>query len=126
MNTANASKIKHIKSQGYQVKIVHWRPVAVKHGYGTLEKTVAIAKRGQDKFQEVQETLLAEYKNIEASEVKLLPKGGETVVVLLKDGQKVVAAVAACGPKEYYNRRIQVARALGKLEKKAAAKSILI
>jgi hypothetical protein len=126
MNTSNASKIKHIKNQGYQVKIVHWRPVAVKHGYGTLEKTVAIAKRGVDKFQEVKETLLAEYKNLEAVDVKLLPKGGETVVALVKDGQTVVAAVAACGNKEYYNRRIQVARALGKLEKKAVAKQISI
>ena len=126
MNTSNASKIKHLKSQGYQVKIVHWRPVAVKHGYGTLEKTVAIAKRGQDKFREVKDSLLEEYRGIEATDVKLLPKGGETVVALLKDGKTVVAAVSTCGPKEYYNRRIQVARALGKLEKKAAANSILI
>ena len=122
----NTLKIQQIKDQGFKVKIVHWRPVAVQHGYGTLNKTVAIAKRGESKFQEVRETLLATYKNIEATDVKLLPKGGETVVALEKDGQTVVAAVVACGAGEYYNRRIQVARALGKLEKKAAAKGVTI
>ena len=60
----NTSKIKAIKDQGYQVKIVHWRPVAVQHGYGVLEKTVAIAKRGVDKFREVRDTLLEEYEKL--------------------------------------------------------------
>ena len=122
----NTSKIQAIKAQGFQVKIVHWRPVAVKHGYGTLNKTVKIAKRGEDKFQEVKETLLETYKNIEATDVKLLPKGGETVIAIVKDGQTVVAAVATCGTGEYYNRRIQTARALGKLAKKAAVCGIAI
>jgi len=122
----NTSKIQEIKNQGYQVKIVHWRPVAVKHGYGTLNKTVAITKRGLDKFCEVRETLLATYKNIEATDVKLLPKGGETVVAIVKDDKTVVAAVATCGAGEYYNRRIQTARALGKLTKKAAVCGIII
>lgn len=122
----NTSKIQAIKAQGFQVKIVHWRPVAVQHGYGTLNKTVTIAKRGIDKFREVRETLLAEYEKLEATDVKLLPKGGETVVAIVKDGQTVVAAVAACGTGEYYNRRIQTARALGKLTKKAAVRGIVI
>jgi hypothetical protein len=120
----NTSKIKAIKDQGYQVKIVHWRPVAVQHGYGVLEKTVAIAKRGVDKFREVRDTLLEEYEKLEATDVKLLPKGGETVIALVKDGQTCVAAVSTCSESEYYNRRIQVARVLGKLAKKAAAKGI--
>jgi hypothetical protein len=122
----NTLKIQSIKAQGFQVKIVHWRPVAVQHGYGVLEKTVAIAKRGEDKFREVRDALLETYKNLEATDVKLLPKGGETVIALVKDGQTCVAAVSTCPAFEYYNRRIQVSRTLGKLAKKAAAKGISI
>jgi hypothetical protein len=122
----NTSKIQAIKAQGFQVKIVHWRPVAVKHGYGTLNKTVAIAKRGIDKFREVRETLLAEYEKLEATDVKLLPKGGETVIALIKDGKTCVAAVSACSKSEYYNRRAQVERTLAKLAVKAAVCGIAI
>jgi hypothetical protein len=122
----NTSKIQAIKNQGYQVKIVHWRPVAVEHGYGVLNKTVAIAKRGIDKFKEVKNVLLEEYQKLEATDVKLLPKGGETVMALVKDGKTCVAAVAPCSSHEYYNRKIQVARVLGKLAKKAAVAGIKI
>lgn len=123
----NAAKINKLKGAGYRVKIVHWRPVVVKHGYGELPKQVTISKHGENKFANVRDELLNEYKAIEATEVKLAPKGGETVAALI-DGSGVgkVAAVVECEPTKYYNRKIQTARALGKLMKKMAAAGIVI
>lgn len=125
--TSNKDKINHLKSAGFRVKIVHWRPVVVRHGYGELRKQVAVSKHGENKFANVRDTMLEEYKVIEAMEVKLAPKGGETVAALL-DGSGVskVAAVVTCSEGEYYNRKIQTARALGKLEKKMAASGVTI
>lgn len=123
--TSNQTKIQQFKGSGYKVKIVHWRPVVVKHGYGELTKQVTVSKHGFNKFANLQEEILAEYKAIEAMEVKLAPKGGETVAALVDEntGKTVVAAVVKCSGSEYYNRKIQTARALGKLEKKMAQKS---
>lgn len=117
--TSNTSKIQQFKGSGYKVKIVHWRPVQIKHGYGELTKQVTVSKHGINKFANLRDEILAGYRAIEATEVKLVPKGGETVAALVDaQGNTIVAAVVKCSKGEYYNRKIQTARALGKLEKK--------
>lgn len=94
----NASKIHKLKgNSGNKVKIVHWRPVQIKHGYGELTKQVPVSKHGINKFTNLHDEILVEYKAIEAKEVKLASKGGETVAALVdSQGNTIVAAVVKC------------------------------
>lgn len=92
----NTERLQQLRDAGYTVRIHHTRA-----------------------FRETWEPYDSEFVHVEKS------KGGETSVVIMRDGRVKATGLALCSPQENFNKRLGTTIALGRAVKTLEHKGLL-